>query len=85
TGTGYLEALERHNCAALIDTVLTHEGPALEDVPTPEGEVAHPVEYDQDDFLKRDLTLVTADVADRSQPLRHDPDKLRLALADLLS
>ncbi|MFH1736748.1 MAG: gluconeogenesis factor YvcK family protein [Actinomycetota bacterium] len=84
TGTGYLEALERHNCAALIDTVLTHEGPALEDVSTPQGETAHPVEYDQDDFLKRDLTLVTADVADETYPLRHDPNKLRTALAGVV-
>jgi uncharacterized cofD-like protein len=84
TGADYLEALERHNCANMIDTVLTHEGPVLKDVPTPEGEVAHPVDYDQEDFLKRGLTLVTADVADETHPLRHDPNKLRTLLAGLV-
>lgn len=84
TGADYLEALERHNCANMIDTVLTHEGPALKDVSTPEGEVAHPVDYDKDDFLKRGLTLVTADVADERHPLWHDPNKLRTLLAGLV-
>lgn len=85
TGADYLEALERHNCTNMIDVILAHGDSALKDVPTPEGETAHPVEYDPNDFSRPGLTLIMADVADRSQPLRHDTDKLRSALADLLS
>ena len=84
TGADYLEALERHNCANIIDTVLAHEGPALKDVPTPERETAHSVEYDPNDVSRLGLTLVTADVADGTHPLRHDPNKLRALLAGLV-
>ncbi len=84
TGADYLEALERHNCANTIDTVLAHKGPVLSDVPTPEGEVAHSVVYDPTDFSKRGLTLITADVADETHPLRHDPSKLETVLAGLV-
>ncbi len=83
TGVDYLEALSRHAPPAIIDTVLAQGGRTLDSVATSEGEVAEAVDFDADMVRAIGLNVVTADLVDDNEPLRHDSAKLAKALRGL--
>lgn len=83
SGMDYLEALSRHVQHKIIDTIVAHGNRPLEEMVTPEGETAYPVEFDAAAAESLGLHVVLADLVDENEPFRHDPAKLNVILRDI--
>lgn len=84
TGIDYLNALSRHAPPEIVDTILAHVGKLPDSVATPEGERAVAVEFDHSAARDMGLDVITADLADDKEPLRHDYVKLSRSLQRLV-
>ena len=81
----HLNALDRHVGEGLVDTVLVNSTPLPEERLEHYAEVeAIPVAVDQKLLQARGLKLVERDLLDQGELIRHDPEKLCLAIIEQL-